>query len=123
MIRVAAATAALGLSACTALRAPAPAEADQASEVLGRFLAAAELDDFETAYCLLAGPWRAVYTPARLQEDFALEPLARERLQRARAALRQGPRLRGEGAEFAIGDGKAVRLVREGGAYRVASLE
>jgi hypothetical protein len=123
MMRVAAVTASLGLSACTALRAPPPAEADQASEVLGRFLAAAESDDFETAYGLLAGPWRAAYTPTRLQEDFALEPLARERLRRARAALRQGPRLRGEVAEFAIGDGRAVRLVREGSAYRVASLE
>jgi hypothetical protein len=119
---VAVGLAALSWIACAALR-PAPPQGEQASEVLRQFLAAAEAADFQTAYSLLSGSWRAVYTPQRLREDFAQEPLAVERLQRARAALIQGPTVRGEQAEFPVGPGRAVRLVREANSYRVASLE
>ncbi len=98
-----------------------PAQA--AGEVLAAFIAAAEAQDFERAYRLLCGALRARYTPERLQRDFENEPLAKERLERARQALRQEATLRGDAAEFAVGAGKAVRLVREDGTFRVASLE
>jgi len=94
-----------------------------AGEVLAEFIAAAEARDFERAYLLLCGALRARYTPERLQRDFDNEPLAKERLERARQALRQEATLRGDFAEFPVGAGKAVRLVREDGTFRVASLE
>jgi hypothetical protein len=104
-----------------------PAASDKpgqaAGEVLAAFIAAAEARDFERAYLLLCGALRARYTPDRLQRDFDNEPLARERLERARQALRQEATLRGDFAEFPLGAGKAVRLVREDGSFRVASLE
>ncbi len=101
---------------------PPPSEA--ASQVLAEFIAAAEAGDFRRAYQLLSGEWRARYTPGRLEQDFADEPLARERLERARGALSRGARfVDAEVAEFPIGAGRAVRLVREHGDFRVAALE
>jgi hypothetical protein len=100
--------------------APSP---EAASRVLADFIAAAEVGDFSRVYHLLSGEWRARYTPRRLEQDFADEPLARERLERARGALSRGARVDGEVAEFPIGDGRAVRLVREHGDFRVVALE
>ncbi len=93
------------------------------SEALIRFLDAVEAGDFDAAYRMMAGSWRARYTPQRLQQDFEGEPLARERVARARAALASPPIVRDNSAEFSLGDGKAVRLVREEGIFRVAALE
>jgi hypothetical protein len=91
---------------------------------LGDFLSAAEAGDFETAYRLLAGPWRARYTPGLLESDFRQEPAARERLVRAREALALGPaQVSDEVALFPLGAGREVRLVREAQGWRVAALE
>lgn len=98
-----------------------PAEGPK--EVLARFIAAAERGDFTDAYQLLAAPWRAVYTPERLRQDFAAEPLAGERLARARAALAGEVVWTDGGAELPIAEGASVKLVREGGAFKVAALE
>ena len=114
---------ALVLAACKTSPAASDKPTQAAAEVLGAFIAAAEARDFEQAYRLLCGSLRARYTPERLQRDFDSEPLAKERLERARQALRQEAILRGDFAEFPVGAGKAVRLVRENGAFRVASLE
>lgn len=92
-------------------------------EALAQFLAAVELGDFSSAYQMLAGSWRARYTPERLRADFEIEPLARERLARARAALSSEPRWNGEWVQFPLGEGRAVRLVREGGVFKVGGLE
>ncbi len=92
-------------------------------EALARFLDAAEAGDFEAAWRMLAGEWRARYTPARLAKDFADEPLAKDRLARARAALEGEWAWRGDEVELDLGEGKAVRLRREGGAFKVVSLE
>lgn len=100
----------------------APGEAPGA--VLARFLDAAEAGDFAQVYGLLASPLRARYTPATLERDFAAEPLAKERLSRARFALeRQPPVYRAGAVEFPLAEGRAVRLVPEGGAYKVAAIE
>lgn len=110
-------------AACRTSPATSGGPPPDASEALAAFIAAAEAQDFERAYGLLCGALRARYTPERLRRDFESEPLAKERLDRARQALRQQPSLRGNSAEFPIGSGKAVRLVREDGTFRVASLE
>lgn len=99
------------------------ADANAAARVLRAFLDAAEKGDFAAAYALLAAPLRARYTAQTLARDFAQEPLARERLARARLALERTPVLKADSVEFPIGDGKAVRLVREGRDHRVAALE
>lgn len=92
-------------------------------EALARFLDSAERGDFESAYRLLAASWRSKYTPDRLKADFEAEPLARERLVRARAALKEEVVWKGEAAELPVGEGGAVRLMREGGAFKVAAIE
>jgi protease-4 len=119
-----------GLGACaTAGRAKTQSnetgaiQTETSDQVLGQFLDAAERGDFDSAYQLLAGSWRARYTPARLKQDFELEPRAKEMVGRARSALKRGRREAEGFAEYPIGDGKAVRLVRENGAFKIASLE
>ena len=88
-------------------------------------MASVEGRDFKAAYLLLAQPWRDRYTPERLEKDFALEPQAKDRVARVRAALGgQVPlEVSREGAKLPLGGGRAVQLVREGGGYKVAALE
>ena len=94
-----------------------------ARKALEAFLVAAESGDFAAAWGLLSGELRARYTPERLEADFRAEPLARERLARARAALAQAPVIEVDVVAFPVGEGRAVRLRREEGGYRVVSLE
>jgi hypothetical protein len=96
---------------------------DGPAATLQRFLDAAERGDFSAAYELLSESWRARYTPERFKEDFEREPQAKERLARARQALAHAPVLREGVAEYPLGDGRAIRLVREGRAFRLAALE
>jgi hypothetical protein len=92
-------------------------------EVVERFIRAVEGGDFGAAYHLLGGSWRARYTADRLRADFLSEPAARERLARAKSALSAQPTWTEAGVEFPIGEGRAVRLMREAGAFRIAALE
>lgn len=96
---------------------------EAARESLKAFLAAAESGDFSRAYALLASGLRARYTPHRLEQDFRAEPLAAERLARARVALEAEPSVQGEYVHFPVAGGKAVRLAREDDGYRVLALE
>jgi hypothetical protein len=98
-----------------------PEDAPRAA--LRRFLDAVEAGDWATAWSLLSAPLRARYTPERLREDFKHEPLSAERVRRARLALKGDVRVTASGAEFPIGEDRAVRLVREAGEYRVAAIE
>jgi len=99
-------------------------QGDAPRETLGRFLGAVEAGDWTTAWSLLSEPLRARYTPERLREDFKREPLATERVRRARLALKTGQvKVTATGAELPVGKDGAVRLVREAGEYRVASIE
>lgn len=97
--------------------------ADAPREALGRFLDAVKANDWDTAWSLLSAPLRARYTPERLRDDFKHEPLATERMSRARLALNGPVRVTASGAEFPIGEERAVRLVREAGEYRIAAIE
>ena len=108
---------------CRTASSPSAAPTATATEALAAFIEAANAGDFDRAYALLSGDWRARYTPERLRSDFEAEPLAKERLERARVASAQAPVVRGDVAEFPIGAGKAVRLVKENGNFRVAALE
>lgn len=97
--------------------------AGEATATLRRFLDAVEREDFSAAYALLSSPLRARYTPDRFEADFASEPLAKDRLARARRAAAQAPTAVAGGFSFPIGGDKAVRVVREGDGYRVAAIE
>lgn len=94
-------------------------------QALEHFLSAVEGGDFKAAYLLLAQPWRDRYTPQRLEKDFQLEPQAKDRVARVRAALggKAEVEVSREGARLPLGDGRAVQLVREGGGYKIAALE
>ena len=98
-----------------------PEDAPRAA--LKGFLDAVEAGNWNKAWSLLSDPLRARYTPERLREDFKREPLSAERMSRARLALEGNVRVTASGAEFPVGTGRAVRLVREAGEYRVAAIE
>ncbi len=98
-------------------------EQERARQALTAFLTAAEAGQFEAAYGWLSTSWKARYTPARLASDFVRDPSARDRLARARAALSGPVTVTSSGVEFPVGENRAVRLLREAGAYRVAALE
>jgi hypothetical protein len=97
--------------------------ADAPREALKRFLDAVGASDWATAWSLLSDPLRARYTPERLRDDFKREPLAAERVRRARLALKGPVKVTASGAEFPIGKDRTVLLVREAGEYRVAAIE
>jgi uncharacterized protein YbaA (DUF1428 family) len=97
--------------------------ADVPRAVLTRFLDAVEAKDWEAAWSLLGASLRARYTPERLRDDFEREPLARERLRRARIALKGPARVAANEALFPLGAERAARLVLEEGEYRVAAIE
>ena len=92
-------------------------------QALERFVASVDRGDFQAAYLLLAQPWRNRYTPARLEKDFQLEPQAKDRVARVRAALGGPLEVSRDGAQLPLGGGRAVRLVREDGDYKIAALE
>lgn len=97
--------------------------ADVPRAVLGRFLDAVDAKDWQTAWSLLSAPLRARYTPERLRDDFEHEPLAKERLRRARVALKGPVKVGASEAIFPVGGSHAVTLVLEDGEYRVAAIE
>jgi hypothetical protein len=96
---------------------------DEAKAALTRFLNAVEAKDWEKAWSQLSAPLRARYTPDRFREDYLREPLARERVRRARLALRGNVKVTASEALFPLGADRAVRLVLEEGEYRVAAIE
>jgi hypothetical protein len=108
--------------------AESPAVEGAVRELLRAFCDGAERGDFEAVHALLSTPLRERYTVKHLAEDFAREPLAAERIERLRAALTPGPAVRGltvrgAAASLPIDAERAVELVKEGLAWRVATLE
>ena len=103
---------------------PAPlADEQQARERVSHFLGAVDRSDFEAAYGDLSAAWRARYTPERLKADFGAEPAAQARLARIRAALPGRWEVTPAGPQLPLGEGKALKLLREGGGLKVAALE
>jgi hypothetical protein len=96
---------------------------DEAKAALTRFLNAVEAKDWEKAWSLLSSPLRSRYTPDRFREDYQREPLARERMRRARLALKGNVKVAGNEATFPLGADRSVRLIMEEGEYRVAAIE
>lgn len=97
--------------------------ADVPKAALSRFLDTVEARDWQKAWSQLAAPLRARYTPERLRDDFEREPLAKERVRRARLALNANVRVGAGEALFPLGEDRAVVLVLEDGEYRVAAIE
>ena len=110
-------------SDCARARSVEESPQDAPRAALTRFLDGVEAGDWNLAWSLLSEPLRIRYTPERLREDFERDPLAAERLRRARLVVRGPVRLTGTGAEFPLGGERAVRLEREAGEYRVAAIE
>lgn len=102
---------------------PARASDEDVRRVLGEFLDAAERREFTAVWTMLSARWRARYTPARLESDFEAEPQVRERLARARAASGGALVLEPDRAALTLGEGKSLKLEREGQQWRVAALE
>jgi hypothetical protein len=100
-----------------------PDRGERARSALAAFLSAADSGNFVAAYHLLSADLRARYTAERLKQDYRAEPLAAERVARARAALKGDPVAEGRHVLFPIGEGKAVRLVEESEGFRVVALE
>jgi hypothetical protein len=100
---------------------PRPEEAARAA--LTRFLDAVEGEDWTAAWSLLQGALRVRYTPERLREDFVREPLAAERLRRARLVSEGQVHVTPTEALFPLGEDRAVRLAVEEGEYRIAAIE
>lgn len=94
-----------------------------ARAVVLHFLGAVDAGDFDAVFGDLSAAWRARYTPARLKADLAQEPAAAARLQRIRAALAGTWELTLAGPQLPLGEGRALKLLREGGALKVAALE
>jgi hypothetical protein len=106
------------------LEAPEASRSDaDVQKALTDFLDAAERRDFPTAWTMLSAKWRARYTPTRLQTDFDAEPQVKERLARARAALGGTWKVERDSAALGLGEGRTLRLEREGELWRVAALE
>jgi hypothetical protein len=104
--------------------AVAPLEDEQQARALvDHFLTAVSSGDFEAVFGDLCASWRARYTPQRLKADLSSEPAALERLQRIRAALPGKWELTGDGPELVLGEGRRLKLQREGGALKVVALE
>ncbi len=135
--RLAIASILVALAACagpsSSTREPAPASPppaasaapEQPAAVLARFVDALEGGRWAQAGGLLSARWRAAYTPARLQADYAgAGPLAREAAARVQAAIRAGTPLRVEDgrAWLPLAGGRAL-LVSEEGGWRVDALE
>jgi hypothetical protein len=104
----------------------APPEATGApAAALTRFLDAVDRADFTAAREQLAPALRARYSAERFKDDFDREPLAKERVARARMALTSGTawNVAGDEAVLTLAPGKAVRLKKEAGEYRVVAIE
>ncbi|MFT3836139.1 MAG: hypothetical protein QM723_03965 [Myxococcaceae bacterium] len=112
-----------GWKVVEATQAAEPSDAALAKKALETFLAAVDAQDFDKAYHRLSAPLRARYTPERLKADFSSEPKAKERLERIRASLDGKWQLTADGATLPLGEGKRVKLTREGGDLFVGAIE
>ena len=94
-----------------------------ARAALAQFLDAADAGRWDAVWAALHPELQARYTPERLAQDFGREPQAPERLARARAALAGPVRWADGQAHLPVGAGRAVRLARVEGSWRVVALE
>lgn len=99
-----------------------PNDAEPRAVALG-FVEATEHHDFEAVYLTLSSKLRDRYTPARLRADFEAEPLATERIDRIRASLSKPFTVTATTAVLQGGETRALKLVREEGAWRILEIE
>lgn len=102
----------------------APAgEDEKVRGVIRQFLAAVEARKFGAALALLSGDLQRRYGAARLERDFDAEPLAKERVERIRAAIDRAIKSDATRAALPLGEGRAVQLVHEREGWRISALE
>jgi len=101
----------------------ASAPVDAPAGIVHRFSAAVQAGHFEEAWRCLSSAQRARYSVEALARDFAAEPTAGARLQRAARAA-EGPGVtEGSTVRFLVAGGGAVCVVRESDGWRLAALE
>ena len=100
-----------------------PNDAHEAEAAVEHFLASVQAGDFDAVFAELGSSWRARYTPQRLEADFQSEPAVAGRLARIRAALPGRWELTPEGPQLPLGEGKRLKLRREGDGLKVVALE
>lgn len=99
------------------------ASAEAPGAIVLRFSAAVRAGRFEEAWRCLSAPLRTRYSVEALSRDYALEPSARARLDRAaRAAEAAGVR-EGNTVRFPVDGGGAVLVVEEKDGWRLGALE
>lgn len=91
--------------------------------VVRAFVAAAEAKEFEVVRGLLVRSLRERYSGALLARDFGAEPLAAARVAQIKAKVDGAFVERGESATLSWAEGRAVRLAREEGEWRISALE
>lgn len=103
--------------------APRPTDEADARAVIARFLEAVDARKFADALALLSGDLQRRYTAQRLEQDFDAEPLAKERVERIRGAMKRELELGGAAARLPLAEGRAMTLVHEQAGWRIAALE
>jgi hypothetical protein len=99
------------------------ATSDVPAGVILRFSAAVHAGHFEEAWRCLSAALRARYSVEALARDFAAEPTAAARLERAARAA-EGPGVtEGSTVRFPVAGGGAASVVKESDGWRLAALE
>jgi hypothetical protein len=101
----------------------AAAPADVPANVVLRFSSAVHEGHFEDAWRCLSAALRARYSVEALARDFAAEPSAAARLERAALAAEGSGVTEGSTVRFPVPGGGAVSVVRESDGWRLAALE
>lgn len=123
--------AALVLAGCvTARPTPTPvnppvvvdAHAEQRA-VVDAFLAAVGERRFDVALSQLSKPWRDRYDEQRLARDFEQDPVAAARVKRVQSHRADAFAVSGAQSSLGLGDGRALRLVREESGWKISALE
>jgi hypothetical protein len=95
------------------------------AEALRSFVRAVDNHRYEVALRFVPDRYRALLTADKLRERWEGERHSelQGQLQAARAHLGEGLEVSGDEARLTVGERKQVRLVREGGVWKVDSLE
>lgn len=97
--------------------------AEPPQAIVLRFTAAVRAGRFEEAWRCLSAPLRTRYSVEALSRDYALEPTARARLERAARATEAAGVREGNTVRFPVDGGGAVLLVEEKDGWRLGALE
>lgn len=92
-------------------------------DAIRAFVVAVDAGRFDQAVAMLSKSWRARYSAERFASDFAIDPIARIRLERIRARLGDAVVIDGSRASLTWAEGRSVRLEREDDRWTISALE